>query len=146
MQKVAIVLSCLACAGLGQRMQSSLEQSEDTRALARFLLAANAASGFNPSVPGARSPSLRPKVSEVQSPVMRMSDEEVNQKVLASAAAVATALAPYAALADGLIPEGNDITPQFIFLNLVGLTIGFGPPLLLAAEFFKQAKTGKFDR
>jgi len=145
MQRIALVLSCLACAGLGQRVQSSVRQLDDTKALARFLMAANPASGFNPSGPAAPA-SLRPRAVEGRHPVMRMSEEDVSRKVLADAAAVAMALAPALALADGLIPEGNDITPQFIFLNLVGLTIGFGPPLLLAAEFFKQAKTGKFDR
>mmetsp|Transcript_145686 Transcript_145686/g.256910 ORF Transcript_145686/g.256910 Transcript_145686/m.256910 type:complete len:152 (+) Transcript_145686:92-547(+) len=151
MQRITIVLACLACAGHCQRMQS-----EDTQALARFLLAANPEGAFNPSSPGTQFPmrkpmaaSMRRNVLDGQNAVMRMRDEDVNElrKVFTSAAAVAAALAPYfAAHADGLIPEGNDITPQFIFLNLVGLTIGFGPPLLLAAEFFKQAKTGKFDR
>lgn len=81
--------------------------------------------------------------------VMSMSDQEevseLRQKVLSMVAAAASALAPFSAAHAGILPEGNEITPYFLFLCVIGLAIGFGPWVLLGAELLKQAETGKFN-
>mmetsp|Transcript_157968 Transcript_157968/g.294693 ORF Transcript_157968/g.294693 Transcript_157968/m.294693 type:complete len:265 (-) Transcript_157968:52-846(-) len=63
MNKIAFVLACLACAGLGRRVQSSAsgEQAgaEGAGALANLLLASGSDSAFNPSAPGAGTLSRR---------------------------------------------------------------------------------------
>jgi len=63
MNKIAFVLACLACAGLGRRVQSSAsaEQAgaEGAGALANLLLASGSDSAFNPSAPGVGTLSRR---------------------------------------------------------------------------------------
>mmetsp|Transcript_7488 Transcript_7488/g.12858 ORF Transcript_7488/g.12858 Transcript_7488/m.12858 type:complete len:398 (+) Transcript_7488:62-1255(+) len=91
MNKIAIVLACLAYSGCGKRVQTSVRgvrsstaplQNEQVQAFTSLLLASHPAAAFKPMKAGARFPTSHPAVPAHRAPLMstatvELSDEEL---------------------------------------------------------------------
>mmetsp|Transcript_162007 Transcript_162007/g.311135 ORF Transcript_162007/g.311135 Transcript_162007/m.311135 type:complete len:398 (+) Transcript_162007:65-1258(+) len=91
MNKIAIVLACLAYSGCGKRVQASVRgvrsstaplQNEQVQAFTSLLLASHPAAAFKPMKAGARFPTSHPAVPAHRAPLMstatvELSDEEL---------------------------------------------------------------------
>mmetsp|Transcript_101656 Transcript_101656/g.185518 ORF Transcript_101656/g.185518 Transcript_101656/m.185518 type:complete len:400 (-) Transcript_101656:69-1268(-) len=93
MNKIAIVLACLACSGCGKRVQASVRgvrssteprQNEQGQALTSLLglLASHPTAAFNPMKAGARSPMSHPAMPARRVPLMSTATGELSNEEL----------------------------------------------------------------
>lgn len=84
MQKIALVIACVACAAQGNPVDSS-------NAIAKLLMSQNQLAAFNPSFARARHAAGGRKASASHAPMKKVS-AELDKRMLAQATAMAAAL------------------------------------------------------
>mmetsp|Transcript_25578 Transcript_25578/g.48381 ORF Transcript_25578/g.48381 Transcript_25578/m.48381 type:complete len:150 (+) Transcript_25578:87-536(+) len=146
MQKIALLLSLVACAGRAQQMQ---DETHALNSLATLLLNRNPSGAFNPSMPPAQSVARKSTLARSRPFVMKAEQSELASEAMninpaiAQAAGLVTAMMPLLALA-GEDDEGFDLKPLVVLgapaVAVLWVLTNIGRPALQQLEQIRGEK------